>query len=427
MVKRIGVFPAGSEIGLEICSAMKYAKQFQLVGLSSVPSHASYVFNENIDNLPNYYESNFIDELNKIINELNIDMIYPAYDDIQLFLTENQKNISAQIITSSIDTVKTCRFKSKTYQTLSKCDFVPTTYDDIDVIKKYPVFVKPDRGQGSQGARKVDTRKELEFIIDNDSDLIICEYLQGKEYTINCFTDYRGILLSCSMRDRLRIKNGISVSSKIIEANDKIKNIAMAINKEFSFSGAWFFQVKENEVGEYKLLEVAPRIAGTMGLDRNKGINYPLLTIYTKMGMAVDIIQNQYKIKVDRALISRYQIDYDYQNVYVDLDDTIIVNEKVNSYLMMFLYQSINKGKSLFLITKHIKDVESTLKNNRISLDLFKEIIHIDNTDDKAKYIRENNAIFIDDSFSERKNISIKCNIPVFDVSEIESLIDWRM
>lgn len=426
-MKRIGVFPAGSEIGLEICSALKYTKDFQLIGLSSVPSHASYVYNENIENLPNYYESNFIDELNEKIKKFNIDMIYPAYDDIQLFLTENQKKIVAPIVTASMDTVQKCRFKSRTYKVLEKYDFVPTTYDDIDNISQYPVFVKPDRGQGSQGARKVSNKNELEYILDRNSEMIICEYLPGKEYTISCFTDYKGDLLSCSMRDRLRIKNGISVSSKIIEDNIKIKNIALAINKEFSFFGAWFFQVKENDYGDYKLLEVAPRIAGTMGLDRNKGINYPLLTIYTRMGMPVDIVENKYKIKVDRALISRYQIDFDYQNIYVDLDDTIILKEKVNSYLMMFLYQAINKGKNIFLITKHIRDVESTLMHYKISINLFSEIIHLDRSDDKAKYINKKESIFIDDSFAERKNVSLKCNIPVFDISEIESLIDWRM
>ena len=48
-------------------------------------------------------------------------------------------------------------------------------------------------------------------------------------------------------------------------------------------------------------------------------------------------------------------------------------------------------------------------------------------TDDKSKYVSNKSSIFIDDSFAERRNILTKCNIPVFDLDMIESLIDWTI
>lgn len=145
------------------------------------------------------------------------------------------------------------------------------------------------------------------------------------------------------------------------------------------------------------------------------------------MGLSIDIIENSYEIAVDRALISRYRTNIMYDTIYVDLDDTLIINGKVNTTLMQYLYQTVNEGKKRILLTKHTKDIGTTLAEKKISIDLFDKIIQIAPEDEKKSYIKEKNAVFIDDSFRERKNVSEYCKIPVFDCSEIEALLDWRV
>ena len=173
-------------------------------------------------------------------------------------------------------------------------------------------------------------------------------------------------------------------------------------------------------------MEIAPRIAGTMGLTRNLGINYPLLTIYNYMEIPIEIVENRFKIEIDRALFNRYSTDIYYEHVYVDLDDTLILKGKVNTFLIMFLYQCINNNKKIFLITRHGKNIEKTLKKHKISIDIFEDIIHLRNDENKSDVIKNYASIFIDDSFSERKKVSEERKIPVFDLDSIECLIDWR-
>lgn len=427
MKKRVLVFPAGSEIALEINNALKYSTHFEVYGLSSVPSHASYVFSNYIEGFPYYTESNFIDELNRIIDEKHIDFVYPAYDDIQLFLTEKRNELHAKVVTSELETVRICRSKETTYQYFEDSGFVPEYYSSIDKVHSFPVFVKPDVGQGAQGAMMIQNRKELELEFEKNPGLIICEYLPGNEYTIDCLTDNKGKLRVCNMRNRKRIRNGISVSSEKLNVPDEIRNIAEEINERLNFCGAWFFQMKKNAKGEFRMLEIAPRIAGTMGMSRNMGVNYPLLTLFCQMEQPVDIIENHYHIEVDRALISRYRADLKYDIVYVDLDDTLIVNGKVNTVLVQYLYQTVNHGKKRILLTKHAGDVSETLSEYRIAETLFDEIIRIGPEKEKREYIQGNKAIFIDDSFSERKKVSETSHIPVFDCSEVEALLDWRV
>lgn len=427
MKKKVAVFPAGSEIGLEINNALKYSTYFEVYGLSSVPSHGSFVYEHYIEGVPFYTEDTFVQELNRIIDDNGIEFVYPAYDDVQLYLTQIQDQIHAKIVTSEWETVKICRSKQTTYQYFFDCWFVPAYYSDADDVDKYPVFVKPDVGQGSQGALRIRDREELDFALKEDPGRIICEYLSGEEYTVDCLTDSSGRLRVCRMRNRKRIRNGISVSSERLPVPQKIYEVAEQVNGRLHFCGAWFFQVKCNDIGEFRLLEIAPRIAGTMGLNRNTGINYPLLTLFCQMGSEIDIIENQFGIQVDRALSSHYFIDYEYNTVYVDLDDTLIVNGKVNTVLIEYLYQTVNKGMKRVLLTKHAHNVKETLQEHKIAKELFDDIIHIRQDEEKCAYICEKAAVFIDDSFSERKKVADHCGIPVFDCSEVEALLDCRI
>ena len=138
------------------------------------------------------------------------------------------------------------------------------------------------------------------------------------------------------------------------------------------------------------------------------------------------IIRNENPICVDRALISRYSNEIYYNSIYLDFDDTLVVENRVNAYLVMFIYQAINKGKKIFLLSKHEDEIENTLWKYRISKNLFDEIIIIDKNEEKSDYIENKDSIFIDDSFSERKKVKKNCGIPVFDLDMIESLVDWR-
>jgi hypothetical protein len=77
------------------------------------------------------------------------------------------------------------------------------------------------------------------------------------------------------------------------------------------------------------------------------------------------------------------------------------------------------------LLTRHAHDINRTLTKHRLQ-SLFDEVIHIDQTAKKSDFIVPEGAIFIDDSFRERMDVSRRHNIPTFDSSMLELLIDER-
>ncbi|RFS23947.1 ATP-grasp domain-containing protein [Chitinophaga silvatica] len=424
MKHKVLVFPCGSEIGLEIHKALKFCKDIELFGASSVSSNnGKYQYKNYIEGLPWVEAPGFIDQLNELILKHNIDFIYPAHDSVLLFLSQNQSLVKATVIASEAKTCEICRSKALTYQIFNNIIPVPKVYNSSADINEYPVFLKPDVGQGAKGVYLAKNKEEVDFYRAKDNTLLMLEYLPYKEYTVDCFTDSKGNLLFAKGRLRSRIQNGISVDTFPVD-NPEFLEFAEKINKELKFKGAWFFQLKENKNKELMLLEIAPRIAGTMALFRNLGVNFPLLSIYTFVDMPVEIMTNEYHLQLDRALSNSYKIDIEYDHVYVDLDDTIINNDKIVVSVVSFLFQCLNNGKKIYLITRHKEIVENTLNKFRIQ-NMFDEIIHITNGDCKSLFIdKGRKAIFIDDSFAERKKVKTNCSIPVFDISQLESLIE---
>lgn len=424
-VKNILVFPAGTEIAFEIHDALKNSKFVRLFGATSVPCHAEFVFQTCVTGLPFVDDPALIPALNRVIDAYGIDYVYPAHDSALLRFSEERDALHAKVVASARETVGICRSKTRTYRFLSGAPYLPASYSSPDEIPGYPVFIKPAVGQGSQGARIIRDRSHLEEALSEGQEYTICEYLPGEELTVDCFTDRHGSLLVISPRSRERIRAGIAVRSRNLPLTEDLQSIAEDINRRLSFNGAWFFQVKKNAAGQFRLLEIAPRIAGTMGLTRNLGINMPLLTLYNFWGIDVSLIPNREDLLLDRAFISRFRTDISYSSVYVDFDDTLIVRGKVNAFLMMFLYQAFNQGKRLCLLTRHSTDIFSDLEKACIPASLFSEIIRLDEAGAKTDYIAPD-SIFIDDSFSERKRVRDALGIPVFDLDMVESLIDWR-
>ena len=431
---KVLIFPAGSEIAVEIFDALKLQKDIEVYGATSVPDHSEFLYRHLASGLPFFNESSFLSELNSVLDKWGIDFLYPARDDVQLFLTQHANEIHARIATSPLDTVEICRSKKRTYEFLAGEDFVPHTFASPEEVDKWPIFAKPAEGEGSKGAQLVHSASEMTELMAGEREYVFCEYLPGTEYSVDCFTDGSGVLQVAVPRTRLRTKAGISVRSAVVDDEDlntSITRIAEKLNERFTFTGAWFFQLREREDGTPILMEVSPRVPGTMELTRNKGINFPLLTLYTLLGYELDVMPNAYGISLDKAFISRYDIDYDYDTVYVDYDDTLYLGEETNAQAMAFLYQCKNRGKRIVLLTRHddelLGELSAHMKEKGISESLFSEIVHLNVGERKTDYIAKGErAIFIDDSFSERKAVQTACGIPVFDVSNIEALIDWR-
>jgi len=424
--KRILVFPCGSEIGLEIHRSMRYSAHFELVGASSVDDHGRFVFENYInDHLPLHDDPNFVLVLKRILKKYSIDAIYPTMDAVADTIKQLEKQLDTIVIGSSKETTHICASKAKTYDKLKGKVSLPQRFLDLDSVLAFPIFIKPDCGYGSKNTLVAyDMESAQNFLTQFlSSDMLLLEYLPGNEWTIDCFSDQHGKLHFYEPRVRARIRNGISV--RTFPSNDHkscFAQWAKNINDVLRPRGAWFFQAKLDNQGSPKLLEVAARLGGSSSLFRCLGINFALLSAFDAFGFDVSVNANFHSIEMDRALNNKYRIRLEYDRVYVDLDDCLIINNKVNLQLISFLHHAINQGKLIILLTRHATDPLVTLRCHRIE-ELFDEVIHLQDYDiSKTDYICTTKSIFIDDSYVERKEVMKVCGISTFSPDMVESL-----
>jgi predicted ATP-grasp superfamily ATP-dependent carboligase len=419
------IFPAGSEIGLEIFNSLKYSHHVEVFGASGKSDHASFVYENDhyIEDALYVNRADFIERFNHVLCEHQIEYVYPTHDTVACFLAEHQSELKAKVLTSCFETNRVARFKRHTYETFRDFDFCPTVFTPPYEELPFPVFLKPNDGQGGKGTYLAGNQDDLAFYLKKDPDLLVTEFLPGEELSVDCFTGLNRRLQFIGPRTRERIQMGISFRTTALQVTEELRRIAQSINETVALEGAWFFQVKKARNGAFKLMEFAPRQSSTMGLHRHTGVNFALLTLFNAMGMPVEISPNKYAVQLDRCLHNRFRADLIFKRVYIDFDETLVVGRHVHDRAMAFLYQCRNRGVHVVLITKHQHNLTESMRDCGIAENLFESIIHISDAEEKWRFINPDGAIFIDNYWFDRREVKEKLQIPVFDVDGIECLL----
>ena len=430
------ILNGGGGNGYLLSKCISMSVLYHAVSASSYPEHSRFTFRDYKNDLPFVQDERFVDELNTYISEKEISFIIPTHDTIALVLMEKAEQINAVIVCSSLVTTRICRYKKETYKVLQGTTFLPKWFEKVEDVMDtdFPLFLKPNDGQGAKGVCLVNNRIESSNILDSNKDFVICENLPGEEFTVDCFTNSLGELLYVNPRKRAQISMGQSFLSVSVDDSKPFEEIASTINEKINFRGYWFVQLKRDKNGELKLLEICTRFAGGVAHALASGVNLPLLALADFSGKTISVYKNDYKIIVGKDLISRFELDLQYDCVYVDYDDTITSDngKTVNCYMMAYLYQCRNFGKRIVMLTHHTATKSNSLytdmKRLSIPVSLFDEIFDLPKSESKKDYIKIGiKSIFIDNSYIERLRVVEKCKIPVFDVCHIECLFDFRM
>jgi len=117
-------------------------------------------------------------------------------------------------------------------------------------------------------------------------ELLVSEYLPGDEYSIDCIASHGKAKL---IVPRLRIKmvNGISTGGVFVK-DETLEKYCMQIIEAIGLHGNIGIQVKRNASGVPLLLEINPRVQGTIVAGLGAGVNLPLLAVKQETGMSIE-------------------------------------------------------------------------------------------------------------------------------------------
>lgn len=149
----------------------------------------------------------------------------------------------------------------------------------------YPAVVKPRRGSGSRGVVIVDSAAEL-AALDRSSRLIVQEFLPGEEYSVDVLADAVGHVIASVPRLRARVDSGVSVGGLTVH-DAEVEWFGRAVAEATGVTYVANVQCRRTAEGIPALLEVNPRMPGTLGLTIASGVDMPRLALAALLGRPV--------------------------------------------------------------------------------------------------------------------------------------------
>lgn len=245
--------------------------------------------------VPRIDEVGYLDRILKICKENQIKAVFSLIDPELTILAKNKERfleIGTIPIVSNYNVVEMCFDKFEMFNFLIENQF-PTIlsyiekkefYKDIKNGKiNYPVFVKPVTGSASFNITKVNSKEEIEILFNKYDNLMIQEYMSGKEYGIDVYIDMISKEpVGIFMKEKIKMRAG--ETDKSISVKDKrLLKLVKEFVKKAGFKGIIDIDVfKVND--EYYISEVNPRFGGGYPHAFECGVNVPRMIINNLKG-----------------------------------------------------------------------------------------------------------------------------------------------
>lgn len=284
--------------------------------------------------IPEAENVNFISIVEKICFEESVKVIVPLVTrELPVFARNKDRYRENGIYIGVQDEkqLETINNKYLLLETLKNAGMqTPEFYNciDIDQLKdickklgfpKKQICFKPAISNGSRGFRVVSSLVDEFRLLFNEKPnttyisyektlqilsghtippLVVMEYLPGPEWSVDCLVN-NGKLLYCIPRLRNRMNGGISVDTTLVE-NHQVIELANQICRLFSLHGNIGIQFKADQDGIPQVLEINPRLQGSIVACAAAGINLPYFGILLLLDQEIPVITPNWGVRMCR-------------------------------------------------------------------------------------------------------------------------------
>lgn len=257
-------------------AALVLNKELKIYGADMAGTAPALAYCDYVRKVCGMKEKEYISQLITICTEDKIDLLIPTIDTDLLILAENTSKftkIGTKVLISAPDKILICRDKNYTTDFFEKCGLnAPHTFNDyLKYDDFYPCFIKPKDGSSSINAFKVKNREELSVYSKKIGDYIIQPFIEGTEYTIDIFCDFEGHPISIVPRERMQVRAGEVLKTKICMDVQMIEE-ATSICNHFKPCGPLTVQlIRQNITNIDYYIEINPRFGGGAPLSMKAG------------------------------------------------------------------------------------------------------------------------------------------------------------
>lgn len=327
--------------GLSKCLKENGERKIKLVGVDIKNDATIKQMVDVFYQVPRVDDESYIDKIYEICIKENVDIIIPFMSaELPLFIKNRDKFNKKGIIVSVSEgnSVSIANNKFKLYEFMKKNDIPVCKFCAVRSLKEldrafkylgYPkkaICVKATESSGSRGIRIVDPSKsrfdilfnekpnsffisyeELKEILsekDNFPEMMAMEYLPGEEFSVDLLADKGKVLYICG-RESNQILASIPQESTLFK-NETAYEICKKIVEKLKIDGNADFDFKYDENGKPVLMEINPRIAATMLIFKEGGLNLPYLRVKQLLGEELPEVEVKYGIRMKRRYLEMF-------------------------------------------------------------------------------------------------------------------------
>lgn len=274
----------------------------------------------------------YIERIIDICKKEGVTTIIPQYGDELVSLCHNVElfdNMGIRVlVTEDEKKLITANNKKALYDFFKSKEYIPSyrfveNKNDIEKAlhdlgyPSVPVCLKSASGEGGRGFKIITaemkdffgmepgvSKLNLEMLqhgmeaSEEMPELIAVEYLPGREYSVDCIC-LRGDAVLCIPRQRIETSMGVASVSQI-EKNNEIINISKEIISELKLSYNVNIQFKYDRWDRPKLIEINPRVSGSLVANLGAGVNMLELSLKLAYGLPVGNVDVKWGAKMIR-------------------------------------------------------------------------------------------------------------------------------
>ena len=312
---------AGAPGAAGILKCLGLEPRFHITAADANPHAVGRYRCDDFVQIPYGDDPGFADALLEVCREKQIRTILPLVTRELIPLAENAGRFAeagTQVLVSPASSLAIANNKSRLYQFLEWRGLPVPEYRVVETVEQFrqaandlgypkiPFCFKPSVSNGSRGFRVVAEGVDESDLLFNQKpqstymryddavrilsarpfpELLLSEYLPGEEYSVDCIA-LNGEMILALPRWRKRMINGISVEGEFRE-EPALQDYCRVILRELRLHGNIGIQVKRNAAGEFRILEINPRVQGTISSALGAGVNLPVLGVKLQLGWPV--------------------------------------------------------------------------------------------------------------------------------------------
>lgn len=295
---------------------------FRIIGVDINPNASGRVLVDDFFACPPAVDQEYIPEMVNLCRQERVDVVMPMVTAELIPLARARElfhQVGTVVSVSDAPCLENVIHKGKLYRALEDVGMaVPryVTVRTVDQLKKavqelgypsQPVCFKPVTADGSRGFRILDSSAdrahhlfygkpnsthisytELLNVLDDVADipeLLVMEYLPGEEYSVDILSDCGRVLVAVPRLREVTV-NGITTRGSIRQETD-VMDYAATVVEKLGLHGNIGVQVRRDTNGQPRILEVNPRLQGTIVHCTAAGVNLPFLAVKLAMGQSI--------------------------------------------------------------------------------------------------------------------------------------------